>query len=82
MTRARKLVLLAAGLVAVAITAVAFLVDSWAHQNPAPSAPTTTTSATTLTPASSPISTTPTSPPSTAAPKRPGHGHHKGDGGD
>src|SRR3984957_10330326 len=78
MTRARKLVLLAAALAAVAITAVAFLVDSWAHQNPAPSQPTPTTSATTVTPASSPSSTTVTSPPTTAAPKRPGHGHHKG----
>jgi serine/threonine-protein kinase len=78
MTRARKLVLLAAALAAVAITAVAFLVDSWAHQNPAPPTPTTTTSATTSTPPSSPTSTTPTSPPITPAPRRPGHGHHNG----
>jgi eukaryotic-like serine/threonine-protein kinase len=79
--RARKLVALAAGLGAVVITAAAFLFDSWAHSNPTPSEPATTTSATTVTPASSPISTTPTSPPTTEPPKKRGHGHGKGDGG-
>jgi serine/threonine-protein kinase len=78
MRRSRKLVALAAGLGAVVITATAFLFDSWAHPNPTPSEPTTTTSVAPLTAASSPISTTPSSSPDTDPPKKRGHGHRKG----
>jgi serine/threonine-protein kinase len=77
MRRSRKLVAVAVGLGAVVITAAAFLFDSWAHPNPTPSEPTTTTSVTPLTTVSSPISTTPTSPPETDPPKKRGHGHRK-----
>jgi serine/threonine-protein kinase len=77
MRRSRKLVALAVGLGAVVITAAAFLFDSWAHPNPTPSEPTTTTSVTPLTTVASPISTTPTSPPETDPPKKRGHGHRK-----
>jgi serine/threonine-protein kinase len=77
MRRSRKLVALVVGLGAVVITAAAFLFDSWAHPNPTPTEPTTTTSVTPLTTVSSPISTTPTSPPDTDPPKKRGHGHRK-----
>jgi hypothetical protein len=60
------------------ITAAAFILDSWAHPNPTPSEPTTTTSVTPLTPASTPISATPASPPATDPPMKRGHGHRKG----
>jgi serine/threonine protein kinase len=77
MRRRRKLVALAAGLFAVVITAAAFILDSWAHPNPTPSEPTTTTSITPLTPASTPISATPASPPATDPPMKRAHGHRK-----
>jgi eukaryotic-like serine/threonine-protein kinase len=76
MSRTRKLVALAAGLLAVIITATAFIVDSWTHPTPMPSAPATTTS--TTNPTTSAISTTPSLPP-TNPPKR--HGHGKGHNG-
>jgi serine/threonine protein kinase len=78
MRRRRKLVALAAGLGAVLITAAAFILDSWAHPNPTPSEPTTTTSVAPLPPASTPISATPASPPATDPPMKRGHGHRKG----
>jgi serine/threonine protein kinase len=76
MSRTRKLVALAAGLLAIIITATAFIVDSWAHPTPMPSAPTSTTS--TTSPASSAVSTTPFLPPINP-PKK--HGRGKGHNG-
>jgi serine/threonine protein kinase len=79
MSQTRKLAALAAGLLAVIITATAFIVDSWAHPTRMPSAPTSTTS--TPNPTTSPISTTP-SPPPTNPPKKHGHGKGHNGGGD
>jgi serine/threonine protein kinase len=84
MTRARKLVLLAAGVGAAIITAAAFILDSWTHPTPTPSAPATTSSATTVAPTSSLSTTAPATPiPPTQTvdpPKKHGRGHGKSDG--
>jgi serine/threonine protein kinase len=79
MSRTGKLVAVAAGLLAIIITATAFIVDSWAHPTPIPSAPATTTS--TTSPVSSATSTTPLLPPPADPPKKHGHGKGRNGGG-
>jgi hypothetical protein len=79
MSRTGKLVAVAAGLLAIIITATAFIVDLWAHPTPIPSAPATTTS--TTSPVSSATSTTPLLPPPADPPKKHGHGKGRNGGG-
>jgi serine/threonine-protein kinase len=76
-SRTKKLAALAAGLIAVLVTAAAFIVDSWTHPAPVPAVPTTTTSA------STPTTTSATSLPPPAEPtKKHGRGKGRKDGGD
>jgi hypothetical protein len=85
MARTRKLAVLAAGLIAVLVTAAAFIVDSWTHPAPVPAVPTTTTSASTPTTTSSPVATTTSAtslPPAAEPPKKHGRGKGRKDGGD
>ncbi len=83
MSRSKRVTMLALALVAIVITAAAFIADSWTHPVPAPvTPPTNTTASSTATPASAvpaPPSTAPLAPPA-EPPKKHGHGkgHNKG----
>jgi len=84
-SRTKKLAALAAGLIAVLVTAAAFIVDSWTHPAPVPAVPTTTTSASTPTTTSSPVATTTSAtslPPPAEPTKKQGRGKGRKGGGD
>jgi serine/threonine protein kinase len=85
MSRTKKLAALAVGLIAVLVTAAAFIVDSWTHPVPMPVAPTTTTSASTPATTSAPVATITSAtllPPPAEPPKKHGRGKGRRDGGD
>jgi serine/threonine protein kinase len=81
-SRTKKMAALTAGLIAVLVTASAFIIDSWSHPAPVPTAPAPTTSAPTPSTTSAPATTTTSatsSLPSAQAPRKHGHeGGHKG----
>jgi serine/threonine-protein kinase len=82
MSRTRKLAVLAVGLIAVLVTAAAFIVDSWTHPAPAPTPTTSTTTPTTSAPVTTTANSATSLPPPAEPPRKHGHGKGRHSGGD